>query len=365
MYVVTFRPFGEALAGPLGHWSALNGLGACVSTPASSLAFADVIAAITCELQRPFNDPNDPRLLARRQRLHELFNAIPAPRAKDVFDQLNQPSDALAKLFRLRLATATRKELLAILFFAEFDLRFEPISTTAGVQANPRMTAAQIADRIADVNNVVAELLTRRDARAAAALTGTAPAAAAAPAALTAAATRLSTAQLNLFREFFPDGSGGIKIADFQRAFEQFNNGELRNPGVAGQREPNGGFEFLFAEFAFLCVDSGIDAAAWTPLLRVYVQTQEMFMHIYRPAPHRAPPAVNAPIGACAVDAMGNPVARRPLDGSTGFADTNFNAIGRTGATRLAVLRTKYAGMNLTALRNAARDNLRRAQCMT
>jgi hypothetical protein len=342
-----------------------NGLGQCVSTPAGSMTFSDIIAAIECELRRPFTDPNDPRLLVRRRRLRELFNGIPAPRAKDLFDQLKQPSDSLARLFRLRLATATRKELLSILFFAEFDLRFEPTSATAGVQANPRMTAAEKTLRIADVNNMVAELLLRRDARAADALTGAVPAATAALPGLMPVATRLSTAQLALFREFFADAAGGIDLDAFQRSFEQFNNGELRNPAAPGQREPNGGFEFLFAEFAFLCVNSAIDVAEWTRLLRVYVQTQEIFIHIYRPPPHRAPPRVNAPRPACPVGALGSPSPRRPLDGPTGFADTNFDTVGRSGPARKAALRAKYARMNVAALRNAARDNMLRAQCMT
>jgi hypothetical protein len=174
----------------------------------------------------------------------------------------------------------------------------------------------------------------------------------------------LCTAQLELFREFFGDGAGGIRLDDFQRAFEQFNNGELRNSAVPGQREPNGGLEFLFAEFAFLCVDSGIDAADWTMLLRVYVETQEIFIHLYRPPPHRVPPRVGAPLPACPVDPLGNRIPRRPLDGAGGFSDVNFNSIGRSNAARKAALRAKYARMNVAALRNAAKDNLLRAQCM-
>src|SRR5262249_24359557 len=106
-----------------------------------------------------------------------------------------------------------------------------------------------------------------------------------------------------------------------------------------------------------------IDDADWKSLLRVFVQTQEIFMHIYRPAPHRAPPRVGAP-PKCLVDALGNPVSRRPLDGPGGFDKANFDAVGQSNAVRKAALRAKYARMNVTALRNAAREHLLRAQCM-
>jgi hypothetical protein len=356
MYVRTY--------GALGQGVPQNGLGQCDPSPAQTMTFANILGTIECELKRNFANPNDVRLLARRRRLRELFNGVQAPRAKDLFDQLQLRNDPLAQLLRFRLATPTRQELLSILFFAEFDLRFEPQSSTSGVPANPRMTSAEKTQRIAEVNKLVPELLRRRDARAASALQGTVPPAAAAQSSLVPAATRLSTAQLELFREFFPDGAGGIQFDVFERSFEQFNNGELRDPTVPGKREPNGGFEFLFAEFAFLCIDSDIDKSNWTKALKVFVQTQEIFMHVYRSAPHRAPPRVDAPLPTCLVDAGGNRLARRPLDGPSGFDDTNFNAVGQSNGVRKAALHAKYARMSGAMLRNAARDNLLRAQCM-
>jgi len=285
---------------------------------------------------------------------------VPSPKAKDLFDQLQQKTDPLAQLFRSRIATPTRKELLSILFFAEYDLRLGP-----DIPTNPRMTAAEKATRMADIFDVmVPALLLRRNARAADALLGAVPPAAGAPSSLIDVTKRLSTAQLNLFREFFPDGVGGINLDDFRLGFEQFANGELRKgPAFPGAREPEGGFFFLFAEFAFLCIDSKIDDADWKRLLRVFVQTQEIFMHIYRPAPHPAPPRVGAPT-KCLVDALGNPVPRRPLDGLSGFDKSNFNAVGQSNAARKAALRAKYARMDEAALRKTARDNLLRAQCM-
>src|SRR5262249_27534240 len=191
-----------------------------------------ILDTITCELQRKFTSSEDPRLFMRRLRLRDLFNAVLPSKAKDLHEQLRLVSDPLAQLLQRRVAPATTREMLAILFFAEYDLRFEPTDTTSGVLGNPRMSSSEKADRISDVNDMVAELLARRDTRAADALTGTGTPAASASSAIRPIATRLSTAQLDLFREFFPDGSGGINLTDFQISFEEFANGELRDPSV-------------------------------------------------------------------------------------------------------------------------------------
>lgn len=329
-------------------------LGDCDSGSAAAMAHQRILDTITCELQRKFTSSEDPRLFMRRLRLRDLFNAVLPSKAKDLHEQLRLVSDPLAQLLQRRVAPATRREMLAILFFAEYDLRFEPTDTTSGVLGNPRMSSSEKADRISDVNDMVAELLARRDTRAADALTGTGTPAASASSAIRPIATRLSTAQLDLFREFFPDGSGGINLTDFQISFEEFANGELRDPSVPGKREPNGGFFFLFAEFALLCVDSGIEESTWTRLLRVFVNAQEIFMHVYRPAPHRTPP----PAGA-ALPATGP--ALRSLDN---YSDSNFNRTGQSTVDRKRALRAKYAPMKKDALRRAAAENMRRAQRM-
>jgi len=251
-------------------------------------------------------------------------------------------------------------------FFAEYDLRFLPRSTDRGIPANPDFGTRERGQRSDDVDAltiVPGLLVTRRDDRAAKALSGTVPAAAAAPAALELATRRLSTGQLDLYREAFPDGAGGINLASFGECFEQFANGELR-AGGGGVGEPNGAFYFLFAEFAFLCIDSGIDVADWTRALKAFVMTQEIFMHIYRPRPIPGAPAVGAAIPACP------PSGPRLLDA---FVDSNFQQIGslvnvgagQSDAARKQALRVKYAPMNLAALKTAAAENLQRAQCMT
>ena len=342
---------------PLGHY----GLGACATGAAAVSSHAVVLNTIKCELERKFSSSTDPKLLLRRLRLRELFNAVSATEAKDLAKKLRDPADPLGTLLRRRVAPATRNDMLTILFLADYDLNFQPGTETVGgvsvlgVDSNPRMTASQKTDRITDVETTVIDLLTRRDDRATKALTGTVPAASSASAALKPMITRLSTAQLELFREHYPDGSGGIKLADYGRGFEQFANGELRDPALSTKRGPNGGFFFLFAEFGFLCADSGIDVAEWTRILRVFVASQEIFMHVFRPGPHKLPPAVGS-----ALPATGASI--RTLDA---FSDTNFDKKGQSKEARKIALRKKYAGMNLTALKKAAGQNMLRAQRMT
>jgi hypothetical protein len=357
MYISTREGLGQTLG--------QHGLGQCDQTSAGSMTFVDILATIGCELQRKFAGPNDPKLFRRRRRLRELFNGVSPPKVKELFDQLQQKADPLTQLFRSRIAPPTQQELLSILFFAEYDLRLGP-----DIPTNPRMTAAQKANRIAQIEDATGQslapppdnLLARLNTRAALAfaLPGRVPGANPASAALRPTTVDLSTAQLNLFREFFPDGAGGINFDDFRLGFEQFANGELRDPAVPGKREPNGAFFFLFAEFAFLCVDSKINDADWRRLLRVFVQTQEIVIHIYRPAPHRAPPRVGEP-PTCRVDAQGKRLPPRPLNS---FSDANFNAVGQSYAARKAALRAKYARMDEATLRWAAQENLLRAQCM-
>ena len=259
-------------------------------------------------------------------------------------------------------------------FFAQYDLRFLPGDPVFGIPAHPNMSAALKARRTADVGAMVPELIARRTQRAAAALTGSVP-----PlrplssGALRNSARRLSTAQLKLFREFFDNGRRGIDFAAFHRCFERFANGQLRSPLAADQAngvgEPNGGFFFLFAEFAFVCIASRIDAALWTEALRAFVKAQDVFMHVYRPAPVGAAPPISAPVPGCPRDAQGRPLARRSVDS---FRNANFTRIGtsptvgrgQSNAARIAALAAKYAGADLAALQRLAQANLQRAQCM-
>jgi outer membrane protein OmpA-like peptidoglycan-associated protein len=265
-------------------------------------------------------------------------------------------------------------------FFAQYDLRFLPSDPLFGIPANPNMTQAEKNRRSADVGKMVQDLVTRRDKRASDALAGNVSRTNPVPLdtaadSLHSVARRLSAAQIELYREFFPDGAGGTNFEIFQQCFEQFANGELRSRDPAAQSmgvgEPNGGFFFLFAEFAFLCIDSGIDAIIWTQALRVFVKCQEIFMHVYRPMPVSPPPPVGAALPTCPVDAQGSARPRRRLDD---FRNGNFKqkvgqpanvGDGQSGQTRKDALRAKYGPMNIDALRRAAGENMRRAQCMS
>ena len=258
-------------------------------------------------------------------------------------------------------------------FLAQYDLRFLPGDRVFGIPAHPNLPRK--AQRAADVGALVGELLRRRDQRAAAALQGRVPALAplAVGTALRSSALRLSAAQLALYREYFDDGRGGIDFRALRVCFERFANGQLRSPLAADQSkgvgEPNGDFFFLFAEFAFLCVASRIQPALWTQALRVFVGAQELFMHVYRPAPVSPPPAVGAPLPVCPLDARGRRRARRPL---SDFANRNFSAVGaspivgagQSNPLRKRALATKYASATLTTLQRHAQANLLRAQCM-
>lgn len=258
-------------------------------------------------------------------------------------------------------------------FFAQYDLRFLPGDTVFGIPAHPNLSTGQKDQRSKDVNAMVLELRARRDLRASEALAGRIPAPKALPrGALRSSALRLSDAQLALYREYFPDGRGGIAFDAFQSCFERFANGELRSPmadeQAKGVGEPNGGAFFLFAEFAFLCIASHIEAPLWTNALRSLVKAQEIFMHVYRPSPV-TPPAVGAALPACPRDPGGRPRARRTL---ARFRNRNFRTTGasptvgagQSGPARKRDLANKYASADLAVLQRAAQANLLRAQCM-
>ncbi len=257
----------------------------------------------------------------------------------------NSTADGRARNRRVEIFVPTTCQA----FFALYDLSTLPGSTSFGVPANPSLTAAERVLREADVGSFVTGanplLIDRRNARATAATSGssgTVPAAATVPSSHQPQTQRLSDLQLGLFREFMPNGSGGIEFDRARTCFEGFANGDLRSSINASIAEPNGGFFFLFAEWAFLCVDSSIDVSDWTNLLRIFVMTQEMFIRVYRP-----PAASSSPPRAL-----------------NSFHFSNFTASGQFTAPQKATLRTRYAAMNLAALRTAARDNLRLAITM-
>jgi outer membrane protein OmpA-like peptidoglycan-associated protein len=258
-------------------------------------------------------------------------------------------------------------------FFAQYDLRFKPGDPAFGIPVHPNISNKT--QRTDDVNAVANELSNRLDLRASEALLGRVPPSGPLPpGALRNSTLRLSAAQLAMFREYLADGRGGIDFTALLACFERFANGELRSPmpsdQTAGVGEPDGGFFFLFAEFAFLCIDSNIDVALWTQALRSFVATQEIFMHVYRPGAVSPPPAVGAAVPVCPLNAAGVPLARIDL---IDYENPNFKPTGpsstvghgQSGAARKRTLATQYATANLVTLRQLARFNLQRAQCMS
>jgi hypothetical protein len=250
-------------------------------------------------------------------------------------------------------------------FFKEYELSFNPDRVKFGVGNNPRMTQSEKEERKRDVMILIAPLRGRFGVRAAAALHGQVPAGF--PALTQPVKTivqKFSSLQFNLFRKWFPAGNG-IHFFSVQHCFEQFANGELRDPseiGHPGLFEPDSAAYFLFAEFAFLCLELGHKKSFWEPALRTFVKTQEIFMHVYREHPKSPPPPVDDPLP---------PLGGSPRD--LGLFDfRNFKQLGssvtigegQSDLKRKMALRAKYDRMGESALKVAARDNLRRAQLM-
>jgi hypothetical protein len=236
-------------------------------------------------------------------------------------------------------------------FFAEYDFRFLRDDLVLGIPANADMTPAQKSQRVADLNVIAPLLAERAIARFDAATTGLAFIGKPVPGTAREQAKRLSLAQIALIREFFSDERGVIRLSAFQQAFEQFANGELRNPlRGSGAGEPDGGAYFLFAEFAWLCVESDIHIDFWATVLRAFVKTQEIFVRVYRPEP-------------------GSPGSVPPSPTSGGdrfiferYTFGNFRAARQFDEAAKQPLRARYDRMSLDELRKAMRDNMRQAQ---
>jgi hypothetical protein len=87
------------------------------AAPSPAQQYAQMVQQLRKELAIPFQDPNDPGLYYRLQRLRRLFSGVPPSYAKVLYDRLGvwPTQDDLSKTFHYRLSTATRKELLGIL----------------------------------------------------------------------------------------------------------------------------------------------------------------------------------------------------------------------------------------------------------
>lgn len=225
-------------------------------------------------------------------------------------------------------------------FFIEYDLRFLPSDEQLGIPANQAMAKLEKDARTADIEAVLPVLQRRLLERYEAALARKELAAKSLPASVITAARRLSAAQLELYRDFFDDGAGGLRLDEVQNAFVAFANGELREPARgAGAGEPNSPAYFLFAEFALACIESKIDEELWGQLLPTLVKTQELFAQVYHPR-------------ATTPDAEGL-LAR--------YSWENFDPISQANAARKHWLRNRYDRKSLRELKEAMRNNLRMA----
>ena len=364
----------DAAGRTIGHF----GLGQCDSGAADAMTHELIINTIKCELLRPFTDPNDPRLHKRRLRLRELFNAVPRSKVMELYSRLVLGTDPLAKLFHRKLHRVTRAEMIAILarlFFRDYEFRFNILNDRFSVDNNPdpslnkTQRKEDVSGLVGDLNTAPGILWKRLIVRIDAALDGIVPAASNMPTVSQSDSDRIkriSDAQIQLFREWFPDSTGGIDFKTFQRVFEQFANGELRDPTITDHphfAEPGGGAFFLFAEFGFLSAEQSIDAPIWKETLKTFVKIQEVFIHVYRENPKSFPPAVNAPLPS------GSEKRDILVVNGGGFDSRNFKRTGsslvvgkgQSNESRKIALRSKYDSMSLSQLINAARDNIIRA----
>jgi|GEM_PF-2693863 len=220
------------------------------------------------------------------------------------------------------------------LFFEQYDLRFHP----GLLPANPHIAPEEKRKRVEIVERTEPALYRIMLERAAAAKAGYASRYEAKTAAPEIGDLRyLSARQLELYREFFPDGRGGIDYAGVQRAFERFDNGELQGNAYPGALQPDSASDFLFAEFALQAVHSGVEPDVWGELLKSFVKTQEIYIEVYRP-----------------------PGVRPPRLGDYTF--TNFRSERQIDEARKRRLRQRYDRMSLTELEAAYMSNLAKAQ---
>jgi len=95
---------------------------------------------------------------------------------------------------------------------------------------------------------------------------------------------------LQLLTRHFATARGNLDFERLGEAFELFVNGELRLylPGLeAWTTQPSSGSFLLFAEFALLAVECGVQPEVWTRIANVFVRTQRAYCRVY--APHGDP----------------------------------------------------------------------------
>jgi hypothetical protein len=106
MYLITHNRFGQALGQDF----------LAQSAPISDEErFQQSLDAIQRELRLRLRADDASGIYARRGRLREAFQAVPASRAEELYDRLQSRNNPLGRLFHDRLASATRNEMRGIL----------------------------------------------------------------------------------------------------------------------------------------------------------------------------------------------------------------------------------------------------------
>lgn len=117
MYIFSNRVLGQVPArSSLGEDSFVNLMAqVCQRAEQNAKSFLDIIEVMTCELEIPFTNPNDPGLYQRRIRLKNFLKGTKPRHVETLFGQLQNKNDRLTQLFHSKLHRATRQEILALL----------------------------------------------------------------------------------------------------------------------------------------------------------------------------------------------------------------------------------------------------------
>jgi hypothetical protein len=90
---------------------------------------------------------------------------------------------------------------------------------------------------------------------------------------------------LDVYRRHLLTPAGTLDVDQCWGAFERFSNGELRVKlsNSVWNGEPDGAYEFSFAEFAFMAIEANINVKEWTTLLPSLVASQVIYTKAYEP----------------------------------------------------------------------------------
>lgn len=83
--------------------------------PGEMTKFLDATSEINKQLKLNFRADDVAGYLDRRKKLRKAFESVPDSFAKSLVEQLSDSNDPLAKLFKYKLATPTRNEMILIL----------------------------------------------------------------------------------------------------------------------------------------------------------------------------------------------------------------------------------------------------------